>query len=330
MSTVLVTGGAGYIGSHTCKALDAKGISPVVFDNLITGHKELVQWGELIRGDVRDTDFLTQVIKKIKPMAIIHFAASAYVGESVIKPQEYYDNNASGVISLLKAMSSNDCKHLVFSSTCAVYGVPDTLPIDVNSATNPINPYGRTKLMAEQIIQDFSASSDLRAVILRYFNAAGADTEGQIGERHIPETHLIPNVINAALDQEPKLQVFGDDYPTEDGTCVRDYVHVNDLAHAHVQSLDYLNNTQEKFTRFNLGAEQGVSIKQVIAEVEAQTGKLVPHDICPRRPGDPATLFADSSLTHQELGWQAKESDLTNIVASALKWANLERCCEEK
>lgn len=325
MSTVLVTGGAGYIGSHTCKALDAIGISPVVLDNLSTGHKQLVQWGELIQGDVRDTDFLSQTIKRIKPEAIIHFAASAYVGESFTKPQKYYDNNISGVLSLLKAMAANDCKHLVFSSTCAVYGVPDKLPIDVSAATNPINPYGRTKLMAEQIIQDFANSSDLRAVILRYFNAAGADTDGQIGERHIPEPHLIPNVINAALDQEPRLQVFGDDYPTADGTCVRDYVHVNDLAKAHVQSLDYLNNTQATLARFNLGAEQGVSIKQVIAEVEAQTGKQVPHDICPRRPGDPATLFADSSFTQKQLGWQATQSDLASIVASALAWAKLER-----
>jgi len=324
MSNVLVTGGAGYIGSHTCKALAAQGFTPVVFDNLSVGHQEFVQWGELVKGDVRDTSLLEKTIIDKEPSAVIHFAASAYVGESVIEPQRYYDNNVSGILSLLNAMSQTDCRRLVFSSTCAVYGVPESLPIAITAATQPINPYGRTKLMAEKIIEDYAASSDLRAVILRYFNAAGADLEGDIGERHIPETHLIPNVINAALDQAPHLQVFGDDYPTLDGTCVRDYVHVNDLASAHVQSLEYMN-AQPGVAKFNLGTEQGVSIKQVIAEVERQTEKSVPHDICSRRPGDPATLFADSSFTQNELGWQARESDLRAIVSSALTWAKSER-----
>lgn len=324
MNTILVTGGAGYIGSHTCKALAAKGYRPVVFDNLSVGHQEFVKWGELVKGDVRDTGLLADTINEIAPVAVIHFAASAYVGESVVEPQRYYENNVSGVLSLLSAMSESDCQRLVFSSTCAVYGVPESLPINIDSPTQPINPYGRTKLMAEQIIQDYAAASNLRAVILRYFNAAGADREGDIGERHIPETHLIPNVINAALDQAPKLQVFGNDYPTPDGTCVRDYVHVNDLASAHVQSLNYLE-TNQGVAKFNLGTEQGVSIKQVIAEVEKQTGKSVPHDMCSRRPGDPATLFADSSFTQNELAWRAVESGLTSLVASALAWAKSER-----
>jgi len=324
VSNILVTGGAGYIGSHTCKALSDQGFNPIVFDNLSVGHEAFVKWGELIQGDVRDTSLLTQTIQRTQPSAVIHFAASAYVGESVTAPQAYYDNNVSGVISLLNAMSQTACTQLVFSSTCAVYGVPEKLPIDFHAPTKPINPYGRTKLMAEKIIEDTAAASNLRAVILRYFNAAGADLEGDVGERHIPETHLIPNVISAALDQTPSLQLFGDDYPTTDGTCVRDYVHVNDLASAHVQSLDYLRSSAG-VARFNLGTEQGVSIKQVIAEVETQTGKRVPHHVCPRRAGDPAVLFADSSFTQQELGWQAKESDLKTIVASALTWAKLER-----
>ena len=324
MNKVLVTGGAGYIGSHTCKALAAEGFTPVVFDNLSEGHREFVQWGELIEGDVRDTPALQRAIEDVAPQAIIHFAASAYVGVSTNDPQSYYENNVVGTLSLLDAMQMAGCDNLVFSSTCAVYGDVDRLPIDSGFATRPINPYGRTKLMVEKILADCNRAFDLNSVSLRYFNAAGADLAGHIGERHIPETHLIPNVINAALDQSPRLQVFGDDYPTVDGTCERDYVHVADLASAHVLAVQYLARNRGTH-HFNLGAGVATSIRQIIAAVELQTKLTVPWDMQPRRAGDPASLYADASETETELGWRAKHSDLSTIIHSAVNWAKKER-----
>ncbi|NNC99083.1 MAG: UDP-glucose 4-epimerase GalE, partial [Gammaproteobacteria bacterium] len=244
MTTILVTGGAGYIGSHTCKALAAQGYTPVVFDNLSEGHRDFVRWGELIEGDVRDTARLQQVLIEKFPAAVIHFAASAYVGVSIEQPQAYYENNIIGSLSLLTAMRAAGCRNIVFSSSCAVYGKVDSLPIKPNQATMPINPYGRSKLAVEQVLADCQAAYGLNSVSLRYFNAAGADPDCEIGEWHIPETHLIPNVIYAALDNSQPLQLFGNDYHTPDGTCVRDYVHVSDLAAAHVLAVEYLSGNQ--------------------------------------------------------------------------------------
>ncbi len=325
MSRVLVVGGAGYIGSHTCKALALQGHDAVVVDNLSEGHREFVKWGPLHELDVRDTHALIDVFKKEAPQAVIHFAASAYVGESVENPQKYYDNNFVGVLSLLEAMQAAQCHNLVFSSTCAVYGEPTSLPIAVDAPTDPINPYGRSKLMAEQAIKDFAKASSIRAVVLRYFNAAGCDFDAQIGERHNPETHLIPNAINAALGIGPELQLFGDDYPTDDGTCVRDYIHVNDLAAAHIKALAWLDAkdraSEQCVSTFNLGTESGFSIRQVIDAVERAVGKRVPHTICARRPGDPPELVADSQQTQTSLGWVAQHSDIDSIVSSAVAWA---------
>lgn len=323
MTTILVTGGAGYIGSHTCKALASKGLQPLVYDNLSEGHAEFVKWGELVVGDVRDVERLDQVFKRYQPDAVIHFAASAYVGESIKQPQRYYENNVAGSVSLLTAMQKNQCQNIVFSSTCAVYGQPDSLPINLQTKPKPINPYGRSKLMVEQVLQDSAAAWGLNSVALRYFNAAGADAQGEIGERHIPETHLLPNAIGAALGNFPPLQIFGADYATPDGTCVRDYVHVADLAAGHVRALDYL---QEKrgFHRFNLGSGQGWSVQQIVDEVSAYVGTPVPHKVEARRPGDPAELVADISQTVESLGWRPACSDLQTIVRSAVDWARLE------
>lgn len=323
MSVVLVTGGAGYIGSHTCKALAAKGYTPVVYDNLSEGHADFVQWGPLVEGDVAETQKLSATIARFRPAAVIHFAASAYVGKSMTEPQRYYENNVLGSLSILAAMQEQGCAKLVFSSTCAVYGEVKQLPISLSTAPRPINPYGRSKLMVEQIIQDCVSANKLNAVALRYFNAAGADAESEIGERHIPEPHLIPNIINAALHGGQPLQINGDDYPTHDGTCVRDYIHVADLAAAHVQALEYLDDNVGSHT-FNLGAGQGYSIKQVVAEVESQTGQKIATSYQARRPGDPAELTADIQHTIRELGWRPEHSTLDNIISTALAWARKE------
>lgn len=325
MARILVTGGAGYIGSHTCKALAAQGHQPVVVDNFCEGHREFVKWGDFYQCDVRDTHTLHGIFEKVQPQAVIHFAASAYVGESIQNPYKYYDNNLSGAISLLQAMQAAECRQLIFSSTCAVYGTPRQLPISLTAQTEPINPYGRSKLMVEKIIHDVAATQGLDAVILRYFNAAGADLEGELGEWHEPEPHLIPNVINATLHPQQPLSIFGDDYPTADGTCVRDYVHVSDLADAHVLGLAYLDRRKGVHT-FNLGTQHGASIKQVISTVEAVTGRPVSFEVLPRRVGDPAELYADASYSHAELGWQPKRSELSVIIRSAVNWAKQNAC----
>ena len=321
MTTILVTGGAGYIGSHTCKVLDANGYTPVVYDNLSEGHKDFVKWGELVEGDVRDTAKLSKIIKQISPQAVIHFAASAYVGDSVKQPLRYYENNLSGSLSLLQAMQNGACDKLIFSSTCAVYGEVDKLPIKIDQATKPINPYGRSKLMVEKAINDCAIANGVNSVALRYFNAAGADLDCQIGERHIPEPHIIPNVINAALHpcQEHVFELYGDDYGTADGTCVRDYIHVTDLANAHVLAVKYLEGHKGVF-KFNLGAGQGTSIKQLISLVEKEVGPVV-FKVQPRRSGDPAVLYADTTTSKNELGWEPIYSDMQTIISSAAKWA---------
>ena len=319
-ANVIVTGGAGYIGSHTCKELAAQGFRPIVIDDLSTGHADFVKWGPLLQARIQDTPAVLAAFNEYKPIAVFHFAASASVGESMQSPQAYYDNNVVGSISLLTAMRESGCQHMIFSSTCAVYGWPQSVPIPTDHPTKPINPYGSSKLMVEQILADCAAADNLSVANLRYFNAAGADADCEVGERHDPETHLIPNAIHAALGQAGPLKVFGDDYDTEDGTCIRDYIHVRDLAAAHVAALDLLLREQGVHT-FNLGAQQGTSVKQIIAAVERQSGQPVPVRIVGRRAGDPAELIADGTIAQQQLGWRPRYSDIDTIIDSALQWA---------
>lgn len=313
---IVVTGGAGFIGSHACKQLSAHGYRPVAYDNLSTGHAKAVRWGEFVEGDVLETAKLTGVLAAKKPSAVIHFAASAYVGESVSDPAKYYRNNVSGMLSLLQACCAAGVDKVIFSSSCATYGVPESLPISEASAQRPINPYGRTKLICENMLADFAAAYGLRYVALRYFNACGADPEGEIGEWHEPETHLIPRALMAAGGAIGALDIFGDDYPTDDGTCVRDYVHVTDLARAHVLAAQYLIAGGDNLC-VNLGSEQGYSILEVLDSIKRVTGRTVPVSLKPRRPGDPPTLVADASLARSKLGFTPNHSDMDTIVRTA-------------
>ena len=319
MATVLVTGGAGYIGSHVCKALKASGFEPVSVDNLVYGHEWAVQWGPLAKGDIRDGAFLDGVFASCRPVAVMHFAAFAYVGESVTDPEKYYQNNVAGTLSLLSAMRRHDCRRLVFSSTCATYGSPERLPLTEDCPQSPINPYGWSKLMMEQILRDFDRAYGISFAALRYFNAAGADRQGLIGEDHSPETHLIPLVCQAALGRIPHIEVFGTDYDTADGTCLRDYVHVDDLATAHLAALQrLLDGGGSRF--LNLGAGKGVSVAEVIKAVEKVSGRPVPVRYGQRRAGDPHALYADASLAREVLGWSPVCSDIETIVDSAWRW----------
>jgi UDP-arabinose 4-epimerase len=313
---VLVTGGAGFIGSHTCKSLAASGYLPVTVDNLSTGHADAVRWGPLVVCDIRDNTRLSATLKEHAPNAVIHFAASAYVGESMENPAKYYDNNVRGIISLLDAMRNEAIHRLVFSSSCAIYGIPDTVPIRETTDQHPINPYGRTKLIGEQIISDFADAYGLHYVLLRYFNACGADSQGELAERHDPETHLIPRALMAAAGRIPALDVFGTDYPTPDGTCIRDYVHVTDLADGHVKALSWIENGG-KVLCVNLGTGVGVSIREVLSAVEQVTGRQVPVRFGPRRAGDPPALVAHPDMARQTLGFHPRHSTLSNIVATA-------------
>ena len=317
--SILVTGGAGYVGSHACKALAQAGYRPVVYDNLGRGHREAVRWGPLVEGDLRDSARLIAALKEHQVTAVMHFAAFAYVGESVEHPETYYRNNVEGTLALLAAMREAAIATLVFSSTCAVYGIPDRLPIDETTAKAPLNPYGETKLSIERALHWYSAAYGLRYAALRYFNAAGADPEGDIGEDHDPETHLIPRVLRAALGTGDPVEVYGADYPTPDGTAVRDYIHVADLADAHVRALGYLAAGGES-AALNLGTGQGCSVRQVIAAIEQVSGRPVPFREAPRRPGDPPELVADPALARVRLGWQPRNSDLDSIVRTALAW----------
>ena len=319
MTTVLVTGGAGYIGSHTAKALSRAGATPVVVDNLSRGHEDAVKWGPFENADILDTDALRAVLARHKPVAVIHFAAFAYVGESVADPYLYYRNNVAGTVSLLEAMRSAACDKIVFSSTCATYGVPERTPIDETAPQTPVNPYGASKLMVERILRDAEAAYDLKSVALRYFNAAGADPDGDLGERHDPETHLIPLVLRAARGEGFTLSVFGDDYETPDGSCVRDYIHVSDLADAHVLSLDNLLSGGAS-AAFNLGNERGYSVFDVIKCAEKVTGKSVPYTVSPRRPGDPPALVASAVRARETLGWAPKRGDLAVQIEDAWRW----------
>ncbi|WDZ76175.1 UDP-glucose 4-epimerase GalE [Ensifer adhaerens] len=313
---VLVTGGAGFIGSHTCKRLAQQGFVPVVYDNLSTGHRANVRWGPLVEGDLGDTERLATAIRAYLPECLIHFAASAYVGESVEDPGKYYRNNVAGSIALLEACRSTGLARIVFSSSCATYGVPQRLPITEDTEQSPINPYGRTKLMIELMLADYARAYDLRSVALRYFNAAGADPDGQLAERHDPETHLIPRALMAAAGRIERLDIFGDDYATPDGTCIRDYIHVTDLADAHVAAVNYLHDGGEVL-RANLGSGHGTSIRQVLEAIDRVTGRQVPVQVLPRRPGDPPVLYADTSRAHLQLAFRPALSDIETIIRTA-------------
>lgn len=313
---ILVTGGAGFIGSHACKALALAGFVPVAFDNLSTGHYDAVRYGPFAPGDVRDERAVEYVLRQHRIAAVIHFAASAYVGESMTNPGLYYDNNLGGMIGLLAGCHGAGVDRIVFSSSCATYGVPQRLPIAETTPKAPINPYGRTKLICEGMLADHAAAHGLRYVALRYFNAAGADPEGVLFERHNPETHLLPLALRAAAGQGPALQVFGTDYPTPDGTCIRDYIHVCDLARAHVLALRHLLAGGETL-KLNLGTGQGVSVRQIIAGIEVMTGRQLPVVWGPRRPGDPPALVADPTAARARLGFKPERSDLATMLADA-------------
>ncbi len=316
---ILVTGGAGYIGSHTCKFLHERGYMPIVLDNLVYGHRSAVKWGPFIEGDIHDQNVLDRIFSEYSPAAVIHFAAFAYVGESMIAPGKYYRNNVAGTLSLLESMRRHGCPHIVFSSSCATYGLPETLPLSESHPLRPISPYGRSKLMVEEILRDYDSAHGLKFVALRYFNAAGADLAGELGEDHAPETHLIPLAVSAALGTQPELQLFGTDYPTEDGTAVRDFVHVTDLAAAHVQGLEFLEQ-QETSQAINLGTGRGYSVREIIREVERAGGREVPFVRRERRAGDPPVLVADAAKAGRLLGWRPMRSDLPTIISSAWKW----------
>lgn len=320
MSTsVLVTGGAGYIGSHTCKALAQQGYTPVTVDNMVYGHPWAVNWGPLEEGDIRNAAFLDDVFTRHAPAAVLHFAAFTYVGESVTDPGKYYDNNVSGTISLLEAMRRAACPAIIFSSTCAVYGHPETVPMDEATPKAPINPYGRCKLMVEQALADYAAAYGTRYAALRYFNAAGASAQGDIGEEHDPETHLIPLIIEAALGRRESIAIFGTDYPTPDGTAIRDYIHVTDLADAHVRALDKLLQGGDSM-ELNLGTGSGHSVREVIEAVRRISGREIAVAESGRRAGDPPRLVARADLARKVLGWTCRHSGLDTIVRSALAW----------
>lgn len=316
---ILVTGGAGYIGSHTCKALAQSGYLPVVYDNLSSGHEWAVKWGPLERGDILDRARLQDALQRHKPAAVVHFAAFAYVGESVTNPGKYYRNNVVGSLTLMEAMRDEGVKHIVFSSTCATYGTPARLPISESSPQRPINPYGASKLMVERMLSDFGKAHGLAWAALRYFNAAGADLDGELGEVHDPETHLIPLVLDAASGRRTSVTVFGTDYDTPDGTCIRDYIHVADLAVAHVLALQALAGSSG-YNAYNLGNGRGFSVREVIDSVQRVSKLQVPVQFGQRREGDPSTLVSDSSRAHDVLGWDPKISSVDDIVRSAWAW----------
>ena len=316
--TVLVTGGAGYIGSHAAKALAKAGYGVVVYDNLVAGHRDAVKFGPLVVGDIADVETLRRTIREHGVSAVMHFAAFLDVGESVREPAKYYRNNVAGTLGVLEAMAVEGVTALVFSSTCATYGEPTETPIPESHAQRPINSYGASKLVIEQALPHFERAHGLKSTALRYFNAAGADPDGEIGEDHHPEIHLIPRAIEAATGG-PGLQVFGDDYPTPDGTCLRDYIHVTDLADAHVKALGAILDGAPS-TAYNLGTGTPTSVRQIIDAVETVTGTPVPHTIGPRRPGDPAALFANADRARQALGWQPRHSAIDAIVSTAWQW----------
>ncbi len=316
---VLVVGGAGYIGSHMVKMLLGAGHEVITLDNLSSGHRDAVLGGTFVEGDLADLGCLTQVFEQHKPEAVMHFASYIQVGESVRKPDIYYRNNVTNTLNLLDVMLKYDVKKFIFSSTAAVFGEPDYVPIDEAHPNRPLNPYGRSKWMIEQVLADYSKAFDLRSVCLRYFNAAGADPEGQLGERHDPETHLIPLILQAASGRRDSIQVFGRDYDTPDGTCIRDYIHIVDLCSAHLAALEYLTKGGSS-DRFNLGNGSGFSVQEVIDAVQKVSGKQVNVINGPRREGDPARLVADAKRARGILAWQPTYTALDTIVSHAWQW----------
>jgi UDP-arabinose 4-epimerase len=323
-NSVLVTGGAGYIGSHTCKALARAGYLPVTLDNLVCGHRDAVRWGPFVRGDIGDRALVRRVLREHRVSAVMHFAGYAYVGESMRNPGKYFDNNVCNSAALLDSMRAEGVERIVFSSTCATYGVPQRVPIDETHAQQPVNPYGESKLFVERMLEWYRGAHGLRYAALRYFNAAGADPDGEIGEDHEPETHVIPLLIDAALGRLPQFLILGTDYPTPDGSAIRDYVHVTDLAFAHVSALRGLESSGECL-RLNLGTGTGHSVRDVIRMVEDVTGRTVPVKEAPRRPGDPPELVADSAQAREILGWIPRHSDLRTIISTAWRWHAHER-----
>lgn len=321
---ILVTGGAGYIGSHCVLALLKEGFAVHIFDNFSTGHKETVEtlkkYGTLTysEGDLQNKTDIKKVFENNKIDAVVHFAAFSQVGESVKNPQKYYQNNVCGTLNLLEAMFENDVKKIVFSSTAATYGEPVYTPIDENHPQLPINPYGQTKLMIERIMDDYDKAYGLKSVRLRYFNVAGADSDGRVGEWHTPETHLVPNILKSSFGDEKTFEMYGDDYDTKDGTCVRDYINVEDLAQAHILALKYLNNGGET-NFFNLGTQEGTTVQEVFDVCEQVIGKSIPVKKMPRREGDPAILVADNTKAKNELGWEPKNS-FEHSVKTAYEW----------
>ena len=318
-TSVLVTGGAGYVGSHACKALAQAGFRPVVYDDLSRGHRDAVRWGPLVEGDVRDASTLEDTMRRFNISAILHFAGRSEVGESMIDPLLYHDVNTGGAISLARAARSANVDKLIFSSTCAIYGLPESVPITEAEKREPINPYGVSKLAAEQIFTDAERAYGLRTISLRYFNAAGADPEGELGERHDPETHLIPLAIRAGLPGSFTLKIMGGDYPTPDGTAIRDYVHVSDLATAHVTALKRLLGGGEGGA-FNLGVGRGFSVREIVQAVEKASGVPIRQEPAPRRAGDPPILIADPSAARHALAWNPVRTSIDDIVGDAFRW----------
>jgi UDP-glucose 4-epimerase len=317
---ILVTGGAGYIGAHTVLALQEAGHEVLVLDDFSEGHLGALHGTSYVRGSLLDRQLLKDVFARHQVAGVVHFAARCYVAESVERPGRYYENNVVGTLHLLDAMVAAGCRRLVFSSTCATYGEPTSMPIDEDTPQVPVNPYGNTKLVCEYMLRDFAPAHGMGAVALRYFNAAGADPQGRAGEDHRPETHLVPLVLTAAAGRLPQVKVFGDDYPTPDGTCIRDYVHVSDLATAHVLGLQSLLDGTVGFRTYNLGSRKGTSVREIIAAAERVTGKRVPQIVTARRPGDAPVLIGSSARIESELGWQPRYSDIDTIVATAWQW----------
>jgi UDP-glucose 4-epimerase len=316
---ILVCGGAGYIGSHINKELNRQGYETIVFDNLVYGHREAVKWGRFVWGDLSNIDDIEKVFKSERIDAVFHFAAYAYVGESVDEPEKYYYNNVANTLNLLKVMRKHGCNKIIFSSTCATYGEPEKVPITEDMPQKPINPYGATKLMVERIFKDYNKAYGLQFAVLRYFNAAGADPDCEIGESHNPETHIIPLVLDAASGARPDIKVFGTDYDTPDGSCIRDYIHVTDLASAHLLALHHLENGG-KSDFFNLGNTLGTSVLEVVDSVKRVTGREFNVTIADRRPGDPAKLVGSSEKAQKVLGWKPIYGDIDTIVEHAWKW----------
>lgn len=318
MQNIIVAGGAGYIGSHMVKMLSSAGFNPVTVDNLSTGHRDSVLYGDFEECDIADSVRMGRIFEKYNPAAVMHFAAFSLVGESVSKPDKYYRNNVSGTLSLLDTMRRHACDRFIFSSTAAVFGNPEYLPIDELHPKTPVNPYGRTKLMTEQALGDYAEAYGLRYVIFRYFNAAGHDESGDLKERHSPETHLLPLVVQAAKGERSHIALYGDDYDTPDGTCVRDYIHVNDLCAAHLAGIKYLENGGEP-ADFNLGNGNGFSVKEIIDKVRLVSGTDFEVKTEGRRAGDPASLVADSSKARHVLGWQPEYTDIEDIIKTVWK-----------